>query len=94
MAYIFIYGWTRCPKATTDIYKPQDTNTVTLASGEREKVRLGERALRTFMSRKGRTAIKQTLESGDTTWSAAHFKGRKPRTFRDMRGVPARVLEG
>jgi len=39
-----------------------------------------------FWSKKGRTANKIYAESGETTYNAKHFKGRKPKTFRDLNG--------
>lgn len=50
-----------------------------------EKIRLGDRATYKFWSRKGRTANKIYAESGETNYAATHFKGRKPKTFRDWR---------
>ena len=50
-----------------------------------EKIRFGSKIRWSFWSRKGRTQTKLFVESGDTTYARNHFKGRKPKTFRDMK---------
>lgn len=52
-----------------------------------EKIRFGSKIRWMFWSRKGRTQTKLYVESGDTAYARSHFKGRKPRTWKDMRKV-------
>lgn len=48
-----------------------------------EKITIGSKIRWKFWSRKGRTVTKIHVESGDTKYARNHFKGRKPKTFRD-----------
>jgi hypothetical protein len=50
-----------------------------------EKIVPGSKIRYQFWSRKAKTACKLYVESGETTYSRNHFKGRKPKTFRDMK---------
>ena len=49
-----------------------------------EKIRPGDRIRWRFWSRKNRTSSKMLAEA-DTIYNSWYFKGRKPKTFRDMK---------
>ena len=72
----FIYGMTKCPKRTTDIYLPVSSLYVTQYSGEQERIDIPLEAQKMWVDRNERHYLK----------TRGHRAGIKGVTLSDKRG--------